>query len=414
MIKNITCVLSGIIFLLSASAQQKNLDYYLTLALQNSPLLKDYHQRVQSNVIDSLLISAGQKPQVSVASVNSYAPVISGWGYDEAITNGTNISSILLVTKSITGRRNLENRYHSIELQNEALRNSNKISEQELKKNVTDQYIIAYAHWQQYLLDNEVLEKMQTEEQILKRLAEKGAYKQTDYLSFRITVDQQIMFVKQDEKNYRISFSMLNYLCGTGDTSFVTLPDPDLTVEELPTLQNSVFYQQFVADSLALVMEDRQFDFTYNPKFSLYADAGYVSSLVATPWRNFGVSAGFSLSVPVYDGNQRKLQHQKMEIAQKTNGHYRDFFEKQYYQKINQLYQQLDYDNQIVRQDISHIALVRDLMDSYHKLMNTGDVSVVEYYMAINNYLNAGSNLIQNKMSRYQVINEINYWNRKK
>src|SRR5579871_7034143 len=91
------------------SAQDKSLDYYVNEALHNSPLLKDYNNQSRSNLIDSLRIRASYKPQVGGNSTNSYAPVINGWGYDNAITNGANISELVGVTQSLVSRQNLQN-----------------------------------------------------------------------------------------------------------------------------------------------------------------------------------------------------------------------------------------------------------------------------------------------------------------
>ncbi len=404
-------LLLNIIFIINTAAQEKNLSYFIDQALINSPLLKDFQDQMRLGRIDSMFITVNQHPQIAASSVNSYAPVINGWGYDEAITNGANITALLSVSKSFISRRNLENQYHIIQLQREALINQCKITKQDLKKNVIDQYINAYAAWQQYLLDKEVLEMMRTEEQVLRTLAEHAVYKQSEYLSFNITLDWQAVTVKQDEKDFRFSLNLLNYLCGLKDTSFVKLTDPDLTVTTLPEIENSVFYHQFVTDSLMLVANTRQNEFSYNPKLSLYADAGYISSLIYTPWKNFGVSAGFNLSIPLYNGILRRLENDKLAIALNTNRENLIFFENQYHQKINMLFQELQYCEQIRQQTGKHYTMVQDLMKTYRKLMDTGDVSIMEYYLAVTNYINARNNIIQNEVTRYRVINEINYWN---
>ena len=78
---------------INAKAQTNQLQYYIDIALQNSPLLKDYQNQVALNKYDSLLLRAGLKPQVSGSSINMYAPVIKGWGYDAAITNGAGFAT---------------------------------------------------------------------------------------------------------------------------------------------------------------------------------------------------------------------------------------------------------------------------------------------------------------------------------
>src|SRR6478609_1505881 len=99
------CILLQVINL---PAQNKSLDYYIDQALMNSPLLKDYHNQVMQNAIDSERIRATYKPQIAGNSFNSYAPVINGYGYDGAITNGANVSALVGVNKTLVGQKNLQ------------------------------------------------------------------------------------------------------------------------------------------------------------------------------------------------------------------------------------------------------------------------------------------------------------------
>ncbi|HXB91618.1 MAG TPA: hypothetical protein VNU72_04980, partial [Puia sp.] len=117
------------------------LDFYLLQARQNSPLLKDYQNQVLSGGIDSQLVRAGYRPQVTGSSVNIYAPTINGYGYDNAISNGGNFTTVVAVNQTLVGRRHLDAQYETIRLQNEKITNTSSISEQDLKKNVTAQYI---------------------------------------------------------------------------------------------------------------------------------------------------------------------------------------------------------------------------------------------------------------------------------
>src|SRR6478736_2032550 len=93
----------------SVSAQEKNLDYFISSAISSSPLLKEYNNQSRSNLIDSLRIRAAYKPQVNAVSNNLYAPVINGWGYDNAITNGINFGQLITVSKQVSNKKVLQN-----------------------------------------------------------------------------------------------------------------------------------------------------------------------------------------------------------------------------------------------------------------------------------------------------------------
>jgi outer membrane protein TolC len=106
-----------------------NLDFYLGHALRNSPLLKDYRNQVQLGQIDSQLVHASYLPQVAGNSTNIYAPTYHGWGYDEAISNGGNFTSVVAVTKTLVGQKHLDAEYETIRLNNQGIGNTSKISE---------------------------------------------------------------------------------------------------------------------------------------------------------------------------------------------------------------------------------------------------------------------------------------------
>ena len=60
----------------------------------------------------------------------------------------------------------------------------------------------------------------------------------------------------------------------------------------------------------------------------------------------------------------------------------------------------------------TQIKYADGLITANQKLMLTGDVRVTDYILAINNYLNAKNIITQNTITKYQLINQINYWNR--
>jgi outer membrane protein TolC len=397
-----------------AFTQQKDLDFYVSTGLRNSPLLNDYQYQLHLTKIDSMKVRAGLGPQVRALSTNSYAPVINGWGYDEIITNGANIYAGVSVSKDLTGSKNRQNQFDAIGLQYQSIENTGKITEQELRKSITQQYIVAYGSLQQYLFNAEINGLLESQETILKTLTENSVYKQTEYLTFIVNIQQQELRMTGIRNQYHSDLSMLNYLCGIEDTSFVDLAEPELVPDQLPDFKGSIFYKQFTIDSLKLRNAGRQIDFQYKPKVSLFADGGYYSSLAFDPYKNFGLNAGFTVSVPIYDGGLRKLQHDKISVNEDIRRSYRDFYLAQSSQQINRFLQQLN-ENQRLSEDIAkQVNYARTLIDTYHKILEAGDIQMSDYIIAISNYLTARNMLVENKVEKYQIINELNYWNRTK
>lgn len=395
-------------------AQEKNLDYFVNLALQNSPLIKDYHNRLQSNRIDSLRLRAELGTQVNAVSNDSYAPVIRGVGQDEAITNGANIYASLSVSKGIVSRKNLQNQVQQMELQKLSIQNPAKISEQDIRKNVIDQYISVYGLLQQVKFLGEELDLMHKQEIIFKKLTSSGIYKQTEFLAFMVLLQQQDIQLIQVRNQYRNAFRSLHYLCGVIDTATYQLAFPALKLEKLPELQKSIFYQQFVTDSLNLAISDKQIDYSYQPKLNLFGELGFNSSLTTVPWKNFGPNFGLNLSIPIYDGHQKRMQHEQIAVSEQTRKNYREFFTKQYGQQINQLILQLTDVQNLAGRIKKQITYSQTLVDADRKLLETGEVSVVEYIMAISNLLTTKNQLIQNEIEKNQIVNQLNYWCREK
>jgi len=397
----------------NAYSQQKTLDYFIDAALQSSPLLKDYNNLVLINAIDSARIMAGYKPQVNGKSTNLYAPVVNGWGYDEAITNIGNFNELITLDKQVINKKVFRNQTDILHLQNDSLHVARKISEQDLKRAITSQYIAAYGSWQQYLFNKQTYDLLSNEDTVLRKLTQASVYRQTDYLVFLITLQQQKLAITQTRIQFQNDYATLNYLSGLRDTSFSTLSTPELELNYTPEIENTVYYQKFTVDSMILKASDAQIDLNYKPKLSLYADAGYVSSLQYLPYKNFGASAGVNLTVPIYDGKQRKMQHNKIAIAEQTRQNYRDYFKAQYDQQIAQLTQQLNSAQELIIQTNEQIKFTEGLMEANRKLLPTGDVKIADFVIAINNYLNAKNIITQNTTIRLQIINQINYWNRK-
>jgi outer membrane protein TolC len=393
-------------------AQRNNLDYFVSQAIANSPLLKDYNNQVLSFSLDSQIIRASLKPQVNGISNNSYAPVIKGWGYDEVITNGQQISALIQVSKSFLSSKTIASQIANLQVQSQAITNNIKMSEQDVIKTITDQYIVAYGEQLQLDFNNEINVLLKKEDSLLKILTQNNVYRQTDYLSFLVTVQQQLLTTSQLEIQYNFDYAALNYLAGVVDTATARLQDPQLNSKTFGDFTTSVFYRQFVLDSLKLANDRMLVELTYRPKISVYADAGYNSSLVYKPYKNFGTSIGLTLNIPIYDGRQKKLQYAKLDIQERTRTYKRDFFIQQHNQQILQLMQQLNATNRLIDQINKQIKYTETLITVNEKLLATGDIRLTDFILSLNNYFTARNLVTQNYISRLKIINQLNFWSR--
>lgn len=393
-----------------SSAQKNDLDYFINKGLANSPLLKDYQSRLSSLTFDSLIIRAGLRPQVNGISTNMYAPVIGGWGYDKAITNGAQLMELASVTKSLVNNKSIASQMASLQIQSLSVNNSIKISEQDIKKTITDQYITVFGEQLQLDFNNRVNSMLLKEDSILKKLTQDNVYKQSDYLSFVVTRQQQLLNTSQLQIQYNFDYAALNYLAGVVDTSITPLVDPQLNSSIANDFTASLFYNQFSLDSLKLTNDKTLIDINYRPRINLFADAGYNSSLDYKPYKNFGTSAGINIIVPIYDGKQKKLQYSKIDIQEKNRLVKKDFFGQVRSQQILQLVQQLNAIEQQISQINKQINYTETLITVNEKLLATGDIRLTDFILALNNYFNAKYMVTQNYISRLKIINQLNYW----
>jgi len=396
----------------SIFAQQKNLDYFLQQGIQNSPLIKEVNNNILLNRIDSLRILASYKVQVNGISNNYYAPTGNGYGYDEIITNVRNLSEQISATKTFVSKRNLRIQFNGITLLSDSISIAGKIAEQDLRRAIVAAYIAAYGSWRQYTFNNEIYNLLSKEDTIFKKLTQSSVYRQTDYLTFLVTLQQQHLTITLAKLQYQNDYAMLNYLCGLVDTTFTPLDSPHIQLQQLPDFSNSIYYKKFVTDSLLLKNATQQIGLSYKPKLSITADGGYVSSLTVAPYKNFGASGSVNLIVPIYDGNQRRLQYQRLSILEQIRASNRNFYTNQYLQQVALLSQQLQTTNQLINETNEQLKYVHGLIDANQKLLITGSVRIADYIIAISNYLNAQNTITQNIIKQFQIITQINYWNR--
>lgn len=394
---------------LTAFNQTRNLDYYLTEGINNSPLLNDYRNQAFSANSDSLLIKAARKPFIEAKSQLLYSPAYKNFGYDEIVTDGGNYTAVLSVSQNIFNRNVINNKYRSADLQKQLINNSSKISIKELNKAIIDQYLIAYSALSNLLFNKSFLELISNENELVKQFVKKGVYKQTDYLALLVETQSQEIMIKQLDNQYRRELYALNQLCGLSDSAWYELVRPELNINGNPDISKSPGFIKFKIDSTRLETEKTTIDLNYKAKINWFADAGFLTS---TPWnfyRHFGYSAGISLNIPVYDGKQRGIEKQKLELEQNTNKNYAINYKKQYSMQFIQLSNDLKTLNETMAQTENQLNTSGQLVNILKDQLEAGLIQMTEYINAIKNYKTINSNLNLLTVQKLQIINEINF-----
>lgn len=406
------CLLTLCLIGAAANAQQRTLVDYIQAAINNSPLTKDLNNQMLAAQIDSVRIKAGFKPQVNGIAGGLYAPVINGFGYSTAITNGQSLNAQLSVSKTFIGKSYLNAQLNTLLYQRDSLRNAIKLSEQDLRKTITAQYISAYGSLEQQSFNQQLVDILVKEEDVLKKLTRANVYKQADYLTFLVTLKQAQLQLAQLKLQYKTDLATLNYLTGITDTTTINIAKPELPRATLFDKENSIFFRQFKIDSMRLQNNHALIDYSYKPKFNVFADGGYNSDLTEEYYKHFGASAGFGLTVPIYDGGQKKLAHRKLQLEEDTRRNYMNFFDRQYAQQVNQLRQQINGFDTLLEEVRGQFKYSESLIKVDTQLMQTGDLRIADLVLAINSYLSVKNQLTQNIISQLQLINQLNYWSK--
>jgi outer membrane protein TolC len=395
---------------IAAFSQVRTLDDYLRMGITGNPVLNDLAGQVMSNRIDSGIIHAGRLPQVNLNGTFSYAPVIKGYGYSEAITNGGNFLTLLAVSQPLFNGKTILAQYNRIGLLNNSVLNSRGLAERDLKKSITEKYLDACALGVDIAMDQSLAVQGRAQERLLGDLVSNGLYRQTDLMSFMLELQSLELHLNDLQTQYGLALSDLNQLCGIRDTSTVTLELPDLRPVIPVQRPGALFYQRFEIDSLRIRNDLSLLDRNYKPRISWYTDAGIVNNVPSDLYRNLGMSFGLAFSLPVFDGHQRKLNADKLAVTEHSRIIYRDFFDNQYNQQVQQLVVSLNRTRELIPRLEKHLQLAESIVSQDKVLLNSGAIPVTEYLIAVKNVISIRSDLNRTRIRILRIINEINYW----
>jgi len=391
-------------------SEDHSIQYYIRQGLANNPVLKDLSNQIRSNQYDSLITRATYLPQVNFNGLMMYAPVINGWGYSDVITNGQQLSGTLNVSQQIFNKKTREVNYQKIGLENRSLENSRSLSINELKKAITAQYLAAYSSVMESQFQQQILTTLMEEEKVLKIWVEKGIYRQTDYLTVKVEIIQLERNIRNLDLQYRKEFSNLNVICGISDTALYKLSLP--SIEELlkQSTENSLFLRKFFIDSLKIQTEKLLIDRKYKPVVNWFSGSGLINNQPSYIYQNFGISFGMSLSLPVYDGNQRKMNYSKLRVQEETRKNYQDFFRTQNTMQLRQLKDELDNVRLLAADNEKQVEVVKMLVAQERAELNSGTLTISDYILALRNLIDATHEGIQYQIRAQYILNEINFW----
>jgi outer membrane protein TolC len=386
---------------------QQGLDFYLAAGLEHSPLLKDYGYQMSALGLDSAKVYASLGPLVSGTGQILYAPYGEHWGYDVNNTNGGLYSAVVGARMPLFNKNQKRTQLSGIAVQQSGVRNTAATTELDLRRSVASQYISAFADQRTLEFAEAQARLLSAQEQVLKQLAERGLYQQTDLLTMQVNLQAQRIVVQRAQAHFRYDLYALNQLCGIMDTTSIQLLPPNLIPAAVFDASASPVVQQFHLDSVSNTIADRSIDLLYKARLNAMGDLGVSAITLADIPQRYGGSAGLNLNIPIYDGRQRRLEHDRIALREQSRQAYRAFYLDQLAQRHGQFQEALRRSDALLAELQQQSTEEERLIALYRLELERGLVRLADLFLVLNNHAATVSALIQSEADRARIINEL-------
>ncbi|HXB39446.1 MAG TPA: TolC family protein [Bacteroidia bacterium] len=406
---------------------QNDLNYYISAAKVNSPLIQDNKNQSAAAKIEAERIKAVYtKPQVTFMGSLSFSPIISQdsgktklvfspsdaikyVGYDIAASNGGVYMGLINVNQPLFNNSKYKTAAEQALIGARINENNIQISGHDIEKIVGDQYILCFQDMKQIDYLNNLIELIKEQKTSVTKLAEDGLLKQSDMLLVNIEYQTQLNMLNYYNAVYKRDLMDLNILCGINDTSYVAIKDINLAVN--PNITFSKFTEKFRLDSLNLVASQKIFELKYKSQLSAFGNAGLNGVYVPTLPNRFGMSAGLNFTVYIFDGKQKSLNQKKTDILIKSTQAYKSNFVTQNTIRKSKLLTEIS--SLEARMAIASAQLkdYKQLLEFYKKELMTGQQSVVLYITTVKGLATLQRDYVLMQTNKQLLINTYNYWN---
>lgn len=401
---------------LKISAQEiKGLDFYLDQAKNNTPaLLENRNLQQIGELQNNLIIAQNRAFQINATSEILVAPYFdnngkpiditttpspNAFGYDVGVTNGGLYSAQLNVTKNLFNQAVVDNLLFQNKIKNEAILLSSEEIAHNLLKNITDLYITTYQLQLQEEFTKEILSDLENRLQVVELLVKRAVLMESDYLLLQLDIENKKLELKQIQNNFKTSIDQLYILSAIPRESVSRIGQPDISAIDTPV--EFYYNKKFQNDSLQVAADQQVFNNQYKPQVSVYANTGLNAVELQNIEHRIGASAGLRLTIPIYDGKQRKYNELQNNFKKESLEYYRENSKIQMENKIESIKRQVvDLDENIQLLD-EQLQKQKNILEIYKGKLVQGQVSIVDYLNVIQNYK-------QNVYARLQM--QTNHW----
>jgi len=408
-------------------AQKRDLDFYITKAKAFSPLI---NQAQNENKIVGLdleqIKSILSKPEINIDASILFAPIISHdnnkyrfepvsngatnyVGYDMALTDGGQYQSVISLKQPLFNGSRLQVYSNKADVNRRINDNRILLTEHELKKIVSHQYILCLKAKRSADMNVELLKELDDQLQVMHKLVENAIYKQSDLMLMQIEYENYNLNYETSLSDFKNNLYDLNLLCGINDTATVELQEIEPQLKTA-TAVSSEFSNSFRLDSLNVTEEQALSDLKYKPQVNLFANAG-LNAVYLPTFNRFGLSTGLTFSWNIFDGNQQKLQKQKTGINLiSLDFAKQNFVTLQEINKNNILNQFVSLDKRILLTD-SQLDKYNQLLKVYHIQLAQGEISVIDFKNIVKDIAAKKQDRLMLEMEKQALIVSFNFWN---
>ena len=261
------------------------------------------------------------------------------------------------------------------------------------------------------VLFGDLFQILSRQNNILKELLRSAIFNQSDYLAFRVDLQQSEINYEGANVQFLQDILALNILCNLPETGLVRLEKPALTLQPRFTLEDNPYLLRYQYDSLIVERNRRVIDIFYRPSLDLVANAGTNAISASLLTRRFGYSIGLNFTMPIYNGNQRRLQYQKLDVSQLNIQNYRNQYINRFNLRLRTINEQLRVNQNLLGMTEKQNTDVENLLTVSQARLYRGDMSAIDYLLIVQRYINSKLSLNQLNLQRQRLISEFNYRN---
>lgn len=406
-------------------AQNKNIGYFINEGLKNSAAIAENSNLQQFFQLQNDIITAqNKKPQVNFTADYLFAPfffndgrVISitanpspkTYGYDAGLTNGGLYAAQVNLAIPLFNNEIVKPLYQQNKIQSQVSANSRRQLEQDVKKNIIDQYIITYQFQEQKNYLQKIIDQLETRKPYVTALVKQGLLQQNDYLLLDIQQTTSSNDLLQLQFAYNNGVGILKNLAIIADTATFILNAPDLLL--LPAPAEYYYAQKFRLDSLNLVAAQNVFNTKYKTQVSALVSSGINAADISNLPYNVGLSAGLHLAIPIYDGKQKKLNDRQHNVLLTNLQVYRNNAVLIQQNNLRNAKQQIVQWQQTIGLLNLQIQKQELLLDIIKDKVIKGQVTVMDYINALQDYAITQKNKALAATNVLLYTNQYNYYN---